>query len=266
MVMRYLSVLLCGAFAAISSGLGQAPVDPMDFWEKMVAAKGGRQRLHAISGLVVNRDGQQSAPIDPGRPRGEIHETVVYQFPDRFWNWRDTRPSRQNAYSVSVSNGASRVAWFASGGGASKQHEYYEEDLVAIIHRDQIAYLLETRFVRPVPVSVSITKPGVASVEATAPGFASIRFTVNTNTYLPIDCITSAWVKLPTTKKQVAGTPHVIRIESYGAIDGLQLPSRLRGEVRNVSFAINPAVDQRLFETPPDYVSHRDEWKKYLRK
>jgi hypothetical protein len=237
----------------------QTTNDAKTFWDKMVDAKGGRERLRSISGLVLNINGRQEGTMDRGRQVGEIHNTFVYQFPDRYWFWEDTRPSRHNAFSVTVFNALSRRLWFSAGGVDAIEQVFSDSRTISILQRDQLMYLLESRFVQPEPKSLSFIDNGrIALVEASAPGFASIKYKVDTTTYLPVECAISWWLQ------QAASATHVMTIEGYAVVDGLKMPSRVRGQGGELSFIINPKLDPRLFEEPPSAVTQRDAWKKYL--
>jgi len=249
----FLGIILLFAFATLTAGT-QSPDDPKAFWERVIAAKGGRERLHAVTTLVVSVDGRQARAMDSGRPVGEIHNTYVHQLPDRFWLWEDTRPSRRTAFSVAVFNALNRTTWFASAGGAAVEQRYFESQLINVVQRDELTYLLETRFIQPTPAKLSMEPDGkTAVIEVHAPGFAKVTHRVDLKTYLPVE----STVYFETFS-------HVLRIQSYTTIDGLKMPSRISGQ--DVSFTINPQIDPKLFDTPPDGVTHRDAWKKYLLK
>ena len=259
-----LTTILSLATFVLAPG-SRSPEDAASFWERMIAAKGGRERLQNVSSLVVNADGRQRRPVDPDRLRGQVHETMVYQFPDRYWNWEDTRPSRQDAFSATVFNAGTRQWWFSYGGRASIPQRWAPGNVVRVLQTDQVWYLLETRFVRPKPVKLTVDEAKrVGLLSATLPGFAEISYSVDLATYLVKECRLS-WETAAPGNQPRPTEAEVMVFEKYDQVDGLMMPVLVRGERSDLSYIVNPDIDPRLFETPPDGVNNRDAWKKYWR-
>ena len=258
---RTIAAVLLGAVGAlISPTPGQ--VDPQIVWERVIRAKGGREKLHAVSTLAWSIDGPKlnSAPDVIGAERLEFVEA----YPDRYWLWMDYRPGSMG-FHAEVWNAQKRF-WFQSNRGGKAHSIPWSSAAEWARRRDRtkhgLVFLLETSFVAPT-LTKARTEGDSIYLEGTAPQFISVTYTIDTATYLPRRIAVTPeaapeWGPLP----PALTTEYVIR--RYSAIDGIQMPTVIDG-YGEVRFTINPAVDQKLFETPPDGVTSRDEWKKYLR-
>ena len=126
-------------------------------------------------------------------------------------------------------------------------------------------YLLESALIRPELMRASSGKGGIV-LEGSAEGFASLMYVIDPKTYLPTSVtVVPPAVVVPEKPAPVPGAPVQYAIQSYAVVDGIQMPRVIKG-VGTLSFLINPELDPSLFETPPDGVTSRDAWRKYLRR
>jgi len=245
------ALILAGCSAALTAP--RQVVDAASVWDRMLAAKGGREKLHAVHTLVVStRD--PLAGFSRRDVAGGLKYEIVAAFPDRFWWWSDYRPGKLG-FDVQVWNRTARWWWATSNGRAAGQPEWgprLESDRRLEVL--QLAYLLETQFVQPRLLrafEISGKAGRRVVVEAATPSTSRVRYTVDPTTYLPES------VEIGTE-----GTAY--QFSSWVNVDGIRMPQQ-DGKIA-LHFLINPNVDPKLFETPPDNVTSADAWKTFLRK
>ena len=100
-------------------------------------------------------------------------------------------------------------------------------------------------------------------MDVRADGFALVSYVIDTQTSLPLQVTLDALLSHP---QLPPGRTYrsTYTLDGVVTVDGLRMPRRVDGE--DVRFTINPDIDPQLFETPPDGVTSRDAWKKFLRK
>ena len=256
-------------FAAIFSGLSQTEGDNVTLtWERVVAAKGGRSRLHAVHTLVIRTN--DLAPGGDQRFRravGTVQYEFVRAFPDRSWTWEDYRPG-QMGFAAEVFNISRRLNWESRRGGKAvplRWSDSSERALRSRLLEDQLIYLLETRFAKPT-LRKTWRDGDTVMIEGEAPGLQRLIYVIDGRSMLPRSItLTPAPVALPDKPGLHPVPSESYEFDRYTSVDGIQMPSQVKG-LGEVSFTVNPDIDPKLFETPPDGVTSRDEWRKYLKK
>src|ERR1044071_2795089 len=154
----FLTVFLLSAIETF--GAAVKPVRPEDnraeaqrLWELAIAAKGGRERLYAIQNLqysVRQKDWW-------GLQRVSTSIEALYVFPQKSWVWSDQRPTifglviwLQN-YEDGIHLG---YADHGKGGSVDPIFEGGRGGLSDFFDT-QLNYFMETRWVKPIPVSVA---------------------------------------------------------------------------------------------------------------
>ena len=225
-------------------------------WDRMATARGGRAALSGIKSFVISLD-------QPG-----THLTVIADLPDRIWTWDDYRPGKLG-FGVTVRNGAKQVTWVADRGQPARAVQRPwggsdDEGLVSIIRMNSLAYFSETAFFHPEPVIVHDVKGDVATLEAIAPGYASLSYMVDLRSGLPLHLTARPAIGL---EHAPASFTDEYSYESWTTVSGIVLPKRMRegGAAIDVTIEVNMQIDSALFETPPDNVTSRDWWRRFLR-
>lgn len=109
-ILSSIVLFLCSA----SFGFAQSSSKPDDnsrheaerLWELAIEAKGGREKLYSIRNMVVSSDGK----FYQGLKKINIHIEDFYVFPNKWWSWRDQRPSIFGL-NMSMHNWESRKAY-----------------------------------------------------------------------------------------------------------------------------------------------------------
>jgi hypothetical protein len=229
-------------------------------WAKVIEAKGGVERLHKITVLAWSADYPSRSSQGPGE-----HMEFVEAFPDRYWAWEDYRPG-PGSFATQVWNAQKQLWWDSRQGGRAKQIPWTQRAARAGLqdaHGRIFLFLLESKDVRPTIVR-TVEGNDTVDLFATAPGFVEIRYTIDKSTFLPraVTLVPEFFRAGESSPRAGAATQYFLK--DYRLVDGIQMPGLIEG-MGQMRFIINPAVDPRLFETPPDGVNSRDEWRKFLR-
>jgi hypothetical protein len=262
-----ISVLLatCGAGhagenvdAAVSKRRAQ------ELWELAIAAKGGRERLHSVSNILVSYQG-----------KGRIVQLFV--FPDKYWYWADDRPAIQsvNSEMSNLATGQSYLAQSVYGGKPGEQTLSKAENSGPDLRRAQLMYLLETAWLKPDPERYEDSTLDGRPVDVIflRAGDQKVSFALDKKTHLPLAFTSYSWmkeVKYPNGRGIPAGEVSMTyEMLDYASIDGIMLPRRitLYSDSKSVSwwmqeYKINVDYSPKVFERPPSIEDGPDGWKK----
>ena len=221
-------------------------------WEEAISAKGGRDRLHGVSSLLMWYEETTRNFLGMALHRG--HVETLYVFPGKVWSWDDGLPPpfrltvgvldldrdfscRVSAESKSPTCGNARKLGSREG-----------------IDQAQYLYLMETKWVKPSPISVRKDRVGLKPVDVleTQLDEKRILYFLDRKTHLP---------------KRVAvfhGTSKLARVSldfsDYVTVNGIQMPSKQkRGRI---NFLVNPQYDEAVFSRPPLIPEDPKAWKK----
>ena len=231
------------------------PTDPA--WEKTLEAKGGRSRLYTVQSFVV------SEPF-----RGEDDETVV-GLPDRVWLWEDGRPD--SVFWTRVWNRRAHFDALSRGGAAADVPKVWntgtEAQMTENIVRWQLVYFLETAYVEPTVVTTARTGDTIV-VEALAPGFR-IRYRIDSANQMVKAVTLTPEIPNPSGVGHAVPAPfsYEYAFADWTTVDGIQMPRRvqLNGQWADVRFLVNPDLAPEIFETSPEGVRSKTDWRKWLR-
>ena len=228
-------------------------------WEQAIAAKGGRERLYSISNLQLSvRDRQWW-----GFKRVPYEIEALYVFPGKSWDWNDQTGTifgfviwmhnyEQNIHFSYLDNGKEGSV------APTKDLALYKGGMSAIINA-QLNYLMETRWVKPIPVSVARGKVGGHSVDIVRTvvreypnGEEMVSFALDRKTHLPRQVISH---KVISGKEYSGG----VSLSDYAAINGVQMPNKV-GRDRTI-YQFNVDYNQQVFERAPSRKAGIDAWK-----
>jgi hypothetical protein len=228
-------------------------------WEQAIAAKGGRERLYSISNLQLSvRDKQWW-----GLRRVPYEIEALYVFPRKSWEWIDQRGTIFG-FIISMHNYEQGIHWayvdHRKGGWVSPAHdqEIYRSSMSLIINA-QLNYLMETKWVKPIPVSVERGKVGRHAVDivrtvvrAYPKGEETVSFALDRKSHLPRQVI----YHTVTFGKEYSGG---VSLSDYTSVSGVQMPGKV-GSDRPI-YQFNVDYNQRVFEQPPSLEAGIDAWK-----
>jgi hypothetical protein len=224
-------------------------------WEAAVAAKGGRERLHKVESLVVSYDETVRNFLGVVVHRGLIEE--LYVFPDKYWGWNDGLPPpfRLTVTMLNVEREQRCVARQGSDkalcsspkqSGPSPPNERISEA--------QYLYLMETRWVRPVPYSVTKDRIGSRSLDVLHTRFENKRidYYLDRKTHLAQRVAVFYGNRERETFK--------IDLSEYENMGGIQMPRKQKNG--KISFELNPMFDEEVFTRPPSIGRGPQAWRK----
>jgi hypothetical protein len=128
----------------------------------------------------------------------------------------------------------------------------YAERLI----QNPIIYLMETNWVRPVPIRTYEGRRGLKRVDVveTAVGKLRVDFYLDRKTRLPVKLITDEYRG---TKEETQAMGLTVYFDNYVTIDGIQMPTRVVREPRHV-----PSKD---FSVPSSVLSHEPRFPEKVR-
>lgn len=230
-------------------------------WEQAIAAKGGRERLYSISNLQLSvRDKQWW-----GFRRVPYEVERLFVFPGKSWEWIDQTGSIFG-FVIWMRNYEQSIHWayLDNGKGGSavvpSQDQPMYRSAMSIIINAQLNYLMETKWVKPIPVSVERGKVGrhdvdiVRTVVREYPqGEESVSFALDRKSHLPRKVI----YHTVTFGKEYSGG---VTLSDYAELHGVQMPGKV-GRDRTI-YQFNVDYNPQVFELAPSREAGIDAWKK----
>ena len=246
--------LINAAPVKVVSSRPRKPVerDARVIWEQAIEAKAGRERLGDVSNLLESYADRTSIGL--------------YVFPSKLWVWTDDRPTPLGLY-LEMINLDRDLSYFAEeGSGPPVNRGKYEarsrgqQPLVDM----QLYYLLETQWVKPIPVNLYTGKVGdhSADIVQTIVNGYRVDFHLDKQTHLPL--------KVAFPSKNSVGTKYGLgtyytTFSDYAAVSGVQMPRKIgydtdKPDIR-LKVEVNVDYDPTLFERPPSLKDGSDAWR-----
>jgi hypothetical protein len=227
-------------------------------WELAIAAKGGRERLYAVRNLQMSTREHYWHMLK----RFRYIEESLHVFPDKAWGWNDQRDSIFGL-SIQVRNLEDSINWAYSDrgkGGSINPIMEGGRGMKSGFIDFQLLYFMETKWVKPVPVSVERGEVGRHDVNIVHTrvneyprGSEHVAFALDRKTHLPLQIIHYT----VTHGKEYSGSP---RLSDYVDVDGIKMPTKV-GTIKR-TYRINVEYDPQIFERKPDVSAGIEAWKK----
>ena len=267
-------LFLCLAAAVVAVGR-ETETEAAKVWDKMLAAKGGKEHLHGIESVLRSSSHAQNLR---GRSCRDCPVEELFVFPDQFWQWADERPTAfgLSALTLDFNTGRRQFRWETDKVNreslANRSTEAWRLELF------QAGELLETRWMQLRPIRTwSETKNKVTSVFVEckfvmAKGGATAVFESDPATALPRRVILTEPV-YSTPKRgefqQYIDTVarHDFEILQYGDVSGIKMPAVLRHHEpfdfqEKVQYRFNVDYDPKIFERGPRIEDGPEGWRK----
>ncbi|HYG80084.1 MAG TPA: hypothetical protein VD861_06835 [Pyrinomonadaceae bacterium] len=243
-------------------------------WEEAIRAKGGRERLRTVENFLI------TSTVDVRAKRGSaVTETErLYTAPGRAWIFKYTE-----AYDVSVEAiviNPLRVLCTVTLSPAGRSGSVPPLSYCApttpteYLAQDPAIYLMETSWLRPVPVRARTEGKGDKQVDVVETEVRGLRldFYLHRKTRLPFKVVTDQFYGVPQATDKMGLTVH---LEKYEAVDGIQMPRRVtrepsviestlevfRRDTENARYSFNVTFDETIFERPIPKNVKRGDWK-----
>ena len=258
-------ISLLGAYYA-----GALPATPQEnneqkarqLWELAITAKGGRERLQRVDNLLISS--HAARPLDrPGFEGLGTHHEELYVFPEKFWWWRDDRPSKFGL-SAEVFDGATH--WLVKEDDPESPRRLgltTNEKEFSV--RAQVFFLMETPWVKPVPVKARTEWLGLKRVDVVhtlANGYKVI-FYLDRKTHLPVKASILSLNADENDEEMV--DLFAVFFDDYREVQGLQMPHKVGwgSSPRHLySFRMNVDYDEAIFAGPPKLEAGPEAWRR----
>lgn len=257
-VKRFLGLLLIFLLPASAASLetreSQNARQAKELWEQAIAAKGGRDQLYKVNSLLMSYTETTRNFLGIVVHRGLVER--LYVFPDKLWGWDDGLPppfqlsvgmlNIERNLRCTIYRGASNPVCGPAKQGISPPD--------AGLTQMQYLYLMETRWVKPVPLSVSQDSIGLKRVDLlhTSLEEQKIDYYLDRKTHLPLRVVVF-----------YGGSDHAtlkIDLSEYVMVDGIRMPGKQKSA--RISFQINPPYDEDIFTRPPSIEPGPHAWQK----
>ena len=272
---RVIISLVCfvAALALTCIAQAQVPVQKADanrvraeaLWEEAIRAKGGRERLHSIQSFLI------SSTINVEAPRGGgITETErLYALPGRAWLYEFTEhfDVSLEATVINKEQNFCMVTLAPARGDVPSLSYCLPTTWAERLIQDPVIYLMETKWVRPVPVRTRLE--GKVDVIETEVGKLHVDFYLDRKTRLPTKLVTDHYYGENQMTSRMGLT---VYLEDYKTIEGIQMPRTVRREpdvgpqivrrdTERARYKFNVAYDSTIFERPVSKKAKSHDWK-----
>jgi hypothetical protein len=242
-------------------------------WEEALRAKGGRERLHSVQNFLI------SSTIDVRTQRGSsITETErLYAMPGKAWIYTLT-PQFDVSLDATVINNERNlclVTLSPAMSGVPSLSPCIPTTLIQYLLQDPIIYLMETKWIRPVPLRVRNEGKGKKQVDVieTQVGQFRVDFYLDRKTRLPFRLGTEWFGGIA----QATGRLGLMTVEldDYVDIHGILMPRRVtrvldgeapvgevyRRDTERARYQFNVTYAPKIFESPASKKLKRSDWK-----
>jgi len=225
-----------------------------ELWEQAIAAKGGREQLYKINSLVMSYQETVRNVLGIIVHRGTVER--LYVFPDKSWGWDDGLPppfhltvgvlDLARNLRCTLYEGAQKPVCGPAKQGASPANEG--------LNQAQYLYLMETIWVKPVPLNVTKESIGLKKVDVLHTQFENKRidYFLDRKTHLPLRvAVFYGASDRPTLAYDLS---------EYVNINGVQMPGKQKKG--RINFEINPSYDESIFTRPPSIEAGPKAWQR----
>ena len=250
----FISLFLAASSCGDAFQESQRARDARALWEQAIIAKGGRDQLYSVNSLVLSYRETVRNFLGIVVHRGIVE--TLYVFPDKLWGWDDGLPPpfRRSILSVDLERNV-RCSVSGSGTpvcGPAKQRGGSASENEGLLQA-QYLYLMETRWVRPIPVDVTKSESKF-DVLHTRLGDKRIDYFLDRKTHLPMRvAVFNGNRDKPTLTAEFS---------DYVRVGAIQMPGKQKRT--RISLQINPAYDESIFTRLPSLTAGPHAWQRGL--
>jgi hypothetical protein len=215
-------------------------------WEMTIAAKGGREKLHSVSNMWTSASLEYSIP---SKGRNRVLREALFVFPNKYWLYedygRDVFGIRLDMWDYDA-----RTHYSGAPDDAETNLEPIRESKRnAALDNGQLFVLLETRWLKPVPLKVTTGRIQVTDVDIveTLVNGRQVDYALDKVTHLPLRV---------SFYDSVNGKTYIfhVMLSDYVAVNGISVPTKVRlgdGTLEKSVTKFNVNYDPLLFTRPP---------------
>ena len=298
------SIFVFFVFMFLSCGILKAQnenvVKAKELWEKVIAAKGGREHLYSVQNLVVSSN--SSSPYDKKEFRNSRY-VDFYIMPDKWWGWIDERPGfplevrqydfgQQIGYEVNEGQNGGGIIESRNNSEFGKQSEYklFDSGLVCIIRpeksqdiakrnievmkdsshfnnnvktkffENQLLYLMETKWFQPKIETLRVEKLNSSKVDVIEVSFGKEKIEYFIDNKTNLPNRIKFKTWFDETKSYYEDSYH---LENYSEVEGVMFPQIVRRGKKTdtkTTYLVNVKYNEKLFDKPPNIKLGLDAW------
>lgn len=239
-------------------------------WEQAIAAKGGRERLHAVRNLYVSKQFNNCQ---------DCVEDELHVFPDRWW-WFKKFPYLKD---INVCNFELAQCWGVHWNTEKRFEGAFVRTPLAVRHNKlqilspQWFLLMETRWMKPKLIEARSAWVGLKLVDVVRAHFDFTQEKIDLYVGVTVDYYLDRKTRLPIKIKvkwdEPVGLESSSRLDDYTEVDGIKLPQRSALELplfadpehkepEHYRYQVNVNVDESIFNQPPNANLNRDAWQR----
>jgi len=221
-----------------------------EIWEKALAAKGGKDRLHAIANFLVIHNRLRRSQIP--------YYSSLYILPNKYWLWENE--GGVLGTKISANDGTGTWEAHNSGRYAGSGVTWWPPDKTDVrrILQDQALFLMETRSYRPKILELKTERLGrveydVITVDA---GLDRVKYY--------IDRKTSLVRRVSPVERYGNVVTIAAELVDYRPVQGIMVPSRIKyreGGTYDLKFAFDVEYDPEIFKRKPAIEDGPEGWK-----
>lgn len=225
-------------------------------WEKAIAAKGGRERLHSVRNVIMSTHGEY---LTQSLKRNQVRGVTLFVFPNKYWDWDDYRPD-VFGLRISMYNYDTNIKYVISDGEPNHPPEPITETRRNTALRNvQLSVLLESQWLKPTLVKASTGTVGLRPVDIvqTTVGGERVDFAFDRTTHLPVRV---RYYDVVRGKTYV----NVQSFSDYTEVGGIKVPQTIMhddGSKYKASFQFNVEYQEDIFVKPPSISAGPNAWK-----
>jgi len=231
-------------------------------WEQMVKVRGGRDKLHSISNILLTKGiNADSVQIE------------LYVYPNRYWEWSRNKALRDSLWITMANLDTGVFVVVEHETLVANRHKLSEAERTNYRESYLIAacrFLLETKWLRPTPIRVTRKKLGKEQVDVVETRFTTLSEYKNwrVDFYIDPESLVVKGVE-NYGDDEIAG--RYTSFQGYTTVEGIDVPQKFGVSLSikdfskiyysSLSFRFNVDYDKRLFETSPSMNAGPDAWK-----
>jgi hypothetical protein len=239
------------------------------FWELLVAAKGGREKMNKIENMLFSSIGTPQKALSTTYTIKSIELSV---FPSKTWSLEDYRPS-VFGLTMRMYNWETGIKYVFDPRektiGLNPIKEIEKIDYERSTDEDEklkwsgmVADIPESRWWKPTPIAHTVGEINQEKVDIIQTRLSGDRidFFLNQKTHLPMRVNFYNFSKIRKTTDI-----NSINLSNYVEKCGLQMPTKLQesdGNLYTLSYEFNVDFDESIFTKPPIFAGKDDLWKK----
>jgi hypothetical protein len=253
-------------------------------WEEAIHAKGGRQRLQSIQNFLIS---SQINTHTPGKIAVTTHTTEMerlYVMPNKAWiyEWTQNFGITLEAKLINFDYNFCAVTLAPAPAGVPTLSLCIPTTPFEYLVQQPAIYLMETKWVRPVPKRVRVEGKGRWQVEVIETQIGKIRadYYLDRKTKLPYKIVTNQLNGIWETdhlKEPLGSLPYysvmTIELHNYKEIDGILMPQRVtqieelsntierRLHIEDARYRFNVSYNPAIFHDPIPKDVKRHDWK-----